>query len=42
MISPHFGKLEAQHPGIKFVKVDVEEQAVSEGWFYGGALNDLG
>lgn len=28
MISPHFGKLEEKFPGIKFVKVDVEEQEV--------------
>ncbi|WWC66532.1 thioredoxin [Kwoniella pini CBS 10737] len=26
MISPHFAKLEAEYPGVKFVKVDVEEQ----------------
>lgn len=29
MISPHFGKLEAKYPNVKFVKVDVEEQPVS-------------
>ena len=29
MISPHFGKLEDKFPGVKFVKVDVEEQEVS-------------
>ncbi|WVF70765.1 thioredoxin [Kwoniella sp. CBS 6097] len=26
MISPHFAKLEEKYPGVKFVKVDVEEQ----------------
>ncbi|KAK8865818.1 thioredoxin [Kwoniella newhampshirensis] len=26
MISPHFAKLEAKFPGVKFVKVDIEEQ----------------
>jgi thioredoxin 1 len=29
LISPHFEKLEAKYPQIKFVKVDVDEQAVS-------------
>jgi thioredoxin 1 len=29
MISPHFAKLEAKFPAIKFAKVDVEEQDVS-------------
>ncbi|WWD17997.1 thioredoxin [Kwoniella shandongensis] len=26
MISPHFAKLEAKFPGVKFAKVDIEEQ----------------
>ncbi|WVR05756.1 thioredoxin [Kwoniella sp. DSM 27419] len=26
MISPHFAKMEEKYPGVKFVKVDVEEQ----------------
>lgn len=30
LISPHFGKLEEKFPGIKFVKVDVDEQNVSD------------
>ena len=29
LISPHFNKLEDKFPNVKFVKVDVEEQAVS-------------
>lgn len=29
LISPHFEKLESKFPQIKFVKVDVDEQAVS-------------
>ena len=29
MISPHFAKLADKYPGVKFVKVDVEEQDVS-------------
>ncbi|KAL1406287.1 hypothetical protein Q8F55_007983 [Vanrija albida] len=26
LISPHFNKLEEKFPGVKFVKVDIEEQ----------------
>jgi thioredoxin 1 len=29
MISPHFAKMEEKYPGVKLVKVDVEEQEVS-------------
>jgi hypothetical protein len=29
MISPHFAKMEDKFPGVKLVKVDVEEQEVS-------------
>lgn len=29
LISPHFNKLEEKFPGVKFVKVDIEEQPVS-------------
>jgi len=28
MISPHFAKMEEKYPGVKLVKVDVEEQEV--------------
>ena len=35
LISPHFGKLEAKFPNVKFVKVDVEEQPVRI-WFSTG------
>lgn len=28
MISPHFAKMEDKYPGVKLVKVDVEEQEV--------------
>jgi thioredoxin 1 len=30
LISPHFAKMEEKYPGIKFVKVDIEEQEVSQ------------
>jgi len=29
MISPHFAKMEEKYPGVKLVKVDVEEQEAS-------------
>jgi len=35
MISPHFAKMEDKFPGVKLVKVDVEEQEVSHHHFVG-------
>jgi thiol-disulfide isomerase/thioredoxin len=33
LIGPHFAKLESKYPGVKFAKVDVEEQEVRVVWF---------
>jgi thioredoxin 1 len=34
MISPHFAKMEEKYPGVKLVKVDVEEQEVCSFLFF--------